>query len=64
MSGDHAGTPGVSGRCGEGWVGGPQAWARLAAAAAASALLEAVTAQSDNVFVPLHYYAALTVVGF
>ena len=34
-------------------------WALLALATALSCLLEAVTAQLDNIFVPLHYFALL-----
>lgn len=37
------------------------AGASLAVAALVSALLEAVTAQVDNIFVPLHLYALLAV---
>lgn len=38
---------------------GAAGWARLAAATLLSCLLEAVTTQLDNVFVPLHYFALL-----
>ena len=37
---------------------------QLAAATAAMALLEAITSQVDNVFVPLFYYCALAAAGF
>lgn len=38
---------------------GAPGWARLAAATAASCLLEAATTQLDNVFVPLHLFSLL-----
>lgn len=34
-------------------------WPALAAATALSCLLEAVTTQLDNIFMPLHYFALL-----
>lgn len=53
---------------GAAWTAGGTgfSWARvisLVGAALASAVLEAVTTQVDNVFVPLHLYAALAVLG-
>lgn len=39
--------------------GGGSGWAGLAAATALSCLLEGVTTQLDNVFMPLHYFALL-----
>lgn len=44
---------------GSNFTAGSISWAALAGATALSSLLEAVTCQLDNLFVPLHYFALL-----
>lgn len=41
------------------WTVGGSGWPLLAGATALSCLLEGVTTQLDNVFMPLHYFALL-----
>ena len=52
-----AALPAAGGAAGRGQLG--CSWARLAGATALSCLLEGVTTQLDNVFMPLHYLALL-----
>jgi dolichol kinase len=39
---------------------GPWPWINLLTATAASCLMEAVTTQLDNIFIPMHYFALLS----
>ena len=50
---------GGGGPAGSACAAGGAWWARLVAATALSCVLEAVTEQLDNLFVPLHYFALL-----